>query len=351
MFNTIQDFVINLLPSKRKQKPNGWITFNAVCCTHMGETQDIRGRGNVIPSPDGKITYSCFNCTFKTTYVPGRTLTFKFRKFLSWLGADYSDIKRLIIEAWRIKELVLPQADHEIEEEISFEPRELPGGAQHFFAWVSYYELANRTFDTNFVEAVHYSSRRKVNFEKYDFYWTPEEEHDLHNRVIIPFIYKNQIVGYTARSFVDNIKPKYYSSHPPHFVFNLNNQKPNAKFVVVCEGPFDAISIDGVSTQTNNISEPQADLIDSLAREVIVVPDFDRYVNDKGAVIWAGEQLINRALEYGWSVSFPEWAHSCKDINDAVIKYGKLFTLYSILRAKESNQLKIKLLTKQFAKA
>lgn len=347
MFNTVQDYVLQILPGKRKKNAAGWISFNAVCCIHNGETQDTRGRGGIIASPDGKISYSCFNCKFKTSYIPGRTFTYKFRKLLSWLGVELNEIKRLSIEAWRIKETIKSDDITDTEDRIEFEPRPLPGNAQTFFAWVEFYELSDKTFDTGLVESVQYINDRKINLQKYDFYWTPEVEHKLSHRVIVPFIYKDQIVGYTARALNSGILPKYHSSHPANYVFNLNKQKTDSKFVVVCEGPFDAMSIDCVSTQTNDISEQQADLIDELAREVIVVPDFDLHINKNGKKVWPGENMITRAIEYGWSVSFPEWKSTCKDINDSVVKYGKLFTLYSILQAKESNPLKIALLAKK----
>ena len=74
-----------------------------------------------------------------------------------------------------------------------------------------------------------------------------------------------------------------------------------------------------------------------MAREVIVVPDRDR----------AGVKLIDNAIEYGWSVSFPVWQETCKDINEAVVKYGRLFVLKSIIDAKESSKLKIELMKKR----
>jgi hypothetical protein len=43
-------------------------------------------------------------------------------------------------------------------------------------------------------------------------------------------------------------------------------------------------------------------------------------------------------------VSYPVWKDTAKDINHAVQLYGKLFVMKSILDAKESNSLKIKLL-------
>ena len=94
MLNIIQDFVKSILPSKKKTTPSGWTSFNAPCCIHHGETQDTRSRGGVMSNPNGSLSYHCFNCQFKASYVPGRHLTYKFRKLLSWLGATEIEIKR-----------------------------------------------------------------------------------------------------------------------------------------------------------------------------------------------------------------------------------------------------------------
>jgi len=346
MFNSVQDYTLGILPAKKKRSQSGWLSFNAVCCHHNGDNVDTRGRGGVITNPDGGVSYNCFNCGFKTGYQPGRPLSFKYRKFLNWLGADVNEVQRLVVEALRIKDLIQPEdIKPVVEEEITFTARKLPAEALSFMALVEFYELADSLdYPQGFKHAVDYVYQRKIDMQRYEFYWTPEVEYKLSHRVIIPFKYKGEIVGYTARASNDDVKPKYHSDHPAHFVFNLDEQKPDSKFVIVCEGPFDAMSVDGVSTQTNDISEQQAELIESLGREVIVVPDFDKHVNKQGKEVWPGQQTINRAIEYGWSVSFPIWKDTAKDINHAVQLYGKLFVMKAILDARESNPLKIKLL-------
>jgi hypothetical protein len=57
--------------------------------------------------------------------------------------------------------------------------------------------------------------------------------------------------------------------------------------------------------------------------------------------------MINNAIEYGWSVSYPVWLETSKDVNEAVVKYGKLFVLKSILDAKQTSKLKIELMKKK----
>ena len=126
MFSTIQDFTLQLVPGKRRSSTGGWLSFNGVCCHHNGETPDTRGRGGLHSNPDGSISYHCFNCGFKASYQPGRHLTYKFRKLLSWMGAGENDVKRLVIEAIRIKELIgeapVKQDIEEKEIEFTFSP-------------------------------------------------------------------------------------------------------------------------------------------------------------------------------------------------------------------------------------
>ena len=342
MIALIQDFVKSILPARRKTSPSGWISFSGVCCVHNGETPDTRGRAGITANANGGVSYHCFNCGYKTGYQPGRHLTLKFRKLLRWLGADESEIRRLVIEAVRIRDIIAPEEIKiAADEVIDFPERALPEGVVSFDQLRTFLALTDADYEIPqslmIQNKVEYVQSRGVDTKKYDFYITDSTEHSLHQRVIIPCRWQEKLVGWTARSVVDGVKPKYYSDIPTGYAFNVNQQRPESKFVIVCEGPFDAMSIDGVAVLGSECSEPQAEIIDGLAREVIVVADRDR----------AGTKLINDAIEYGWSVSFPVWQETCKDINEAVVKYGRLFVIKSILDAKESSRLKIELMKKR----
>jgi DNA primase len=119
-------------------------------------------------------------------------------------------------------------------------------------------------------------------------------------------------------------------------VFNTDAQTKDNKFVIVCEGPFDAMAVDGVAILSNNINDTQAEIIDRLGKRVIVVPDFDR----------AGQRMIQDAIEYDWEVSFPTWSETCKDVGEAVQRYGKLFVVKNILDNAQASKLKINLMRK-----
>ncbi len=339
MLDTIQNFVAAVLPPGHKLSQGGWHSFNAPCCHHRGERQDRRGRGGIILSA-GSVSYHCFNCHYTASYQPGRSLSYKFRTLLHWMNVDDSEIQRMAIEALRIKELFNPEdldnLPQTIEEEIAFEPRQLPADAKRITELATFYGMVGDQYDKMPPEldrVMDYLLNRQIDIVKYDFYWTPTEKNGLKNRLIIPYIYQGEIIGYTARTILPDVKPKYYSDHPADFVFNLDTQQRDWKFVIVCEGAFDAMSVDGVSVSGAEISKQQAELIARLNREVIVVPDWDK----------AGKNLVEVAMNYGWTVSFPTWRETCKDINEATIKYGKLFVIKDILENRESNSLKIKL--------
>ena len=353
MLTTIQDAVKLFLPYKRKtNSSSGWISFNAPCCHHNGENADTRGRGGVIFDAGGSVNYHCFNCNYKATYRTGYHLNYKFRKWLNWLGASEAEVKKLVIDALRVKELAPPERfKEEVEhEEVVFPPRPLPTGAKEFTQLATFYELGNNgnyeNVPSDFYNAVSYVQNRRVDMVKYDFYWTEDPEHNMHKRVIIPCYWKGELIGSTARTLEDGIKPKYYADYASNFVFNMDNQVSDNKVVLVMEGPFDAMAVDGVAVLSNECSEIQADIIDSMGKEVIVVPDFD-VKTVKGKQVWAGEKLVDQALEYGWAVSFPVWREEVKDVAEANEKYGKLFTMKAILDGKQTSRLKIELMKRK----
>lgn len=323
--------------------------MNAPCCIHNGESADTRSRGGAMLTPDGGVAWHCFNCQFITGWAPGRHLSYKFRKLLQWLGADENSIKRLVIDAIRIKDTIAPDAAEKVKEEYVVKARPLPEEAVSFDECATFHELNDWQDAGQFCRAVEYIHRRRIPISgpnKYNFFITPEKQANLHKRVIVPFYWKGQLIGYTGRAIEDGIKPKYFNSYEANVVFNMDRQKKDSKFVLVMEGPFDAMAVDGVSSLGDAISEVQADVIESLGKEIIVVPDFDvKEVN--GRRVWTGERLVDIALEYGWAVSFPIWKDSVKDVSSAVEQYGKLFTLKSIIDATESSRLKIELLKRR----
>jgi hypothetical protein len=314
--------VVSFLPAKRKQTASGWISFNAPCCVHRGDTQDHRQRGGIKSNADGSWSYHCFNCGYTASFVLGRNLTFKARKLLEWLNVPQEEIERVNLESLRHKSIegLLGERQEVIQrlQSIEFEDRDLPHNTQELTELAEEY-LKNRCVPLDYPFLYRTMPRRGI---------------------VIPFTHNNQVVGHTTR-FMDDKTPRYIQEIQHGYVFGTDLQGHNWQTAIVVEGVFDALSINALAVLHAEINDAQVRLIRSLGREVIVVPDQDE----------AGMKLVDRAIELGWSVSMPEWPADVKDVNDAVIRLGKLATLITIMQAKETSRIKIELRKKQLIKS
>jgi len=335
--NLIQNTILTSLPAGRKKTPSGWISFNAPCCVHNGETADKKKRGGIMTSADGTVSYHCFNCGFKASYVIGRKLTYKMRQFMGYIGIPDDTIRKLAIEAMREEE---GDVKYEKKKFITFKNKTLPKNAHKLDVWLEKYVAKDLTEPQwqKIDGLLKYLESRGIGPEWYDFMYSPDQHWDVNKRLLIPFYWRGDIVGFTGRMFEQSDKVKYYTDVQPGYVFNMDTQDWTRKFVIVTEGPFDAISVSGVSILGSEINDVQRELIDGLGRQVIVVPDRDA----------PGEKLINQATEFGWSVAFPEWENGINDVADAVSNYGRLYTIQSILKTTEKNKLKIDLKRKMY---
>ena len=326
----IADTLLTYLPGKRKTTPSGWISFNAVCCS------DDRGRGGFIVNGGDAVSYHCFNCGFKCSWQPGRHISQKMNKFMRDLNIPDDTINQLRLEALRLDQNSTTEVRSIIPK---FDTRALPMDARSLSDWSNWIELQGwENTDQELINIFCYLRNiRHLDPYEYPYYWTNKV--GFKNRVIIPFLYKGEIVGWTARA-INEATPKYLSEQQPGYVFNLDNQQDDREFVIVSEGPFDALSIDGCALLGAEIKDSQNWLLKQLGKEIVLVPDRDA----------AGKATLEQALEYNWSVSMPDWPDGVKDINDAVTKLGRLATLWLIVEAKESSSLKIQLRAKKWFK-
>lgn len=321
--------VLSFLPGKKKHTSSGWVSFNAPCCVHRGDSQDRRQRGGMKPNADGSWSYHCFNCGYTASFVLGRTITYKARKLLEWLGVDRQDIEMLNLESLKHKSIHgIIDGHREAIKAIEFEERDLP-------ADLDLLDINNPSHDTYLT----YLIGRGIDPTAYPFMVSPNADGRNRDRIVIPFTHNGTIVGNTAR-FVDNRQPKFISDTQPGYVFGFDLQQKNWTQTIVVEGVFDALSINGLGVLHNDINPQQAQLIRSLGRDITVVPDYDA----------AGMTLVDRAVELGWGVSMPAWPEGIKDVNDAVIRYGRLGTLIIILTNRQTSKIKIQLRKKQLVK-
>ena len=321
----VLDRLQSLIPSRAKRSPSGWISFNAPCCHHRGQGHDTRKRGGVKFS-DGFV-YNCFNCKFTASWSPGRPVSGKMRSLLQWMGASDDEINKIIFEALKTESPEYTAT--EFVQQVTFTDKELPPDSRPIIDWAKEKEV-----DSKLIPVMSYLIDRGFDPTNEHFFWSPDP--GFENRVIIPFYYHGRVVGYTARKVTEG-RPKYISEQHPFFVFNLDGQRDEQKYTLVTEGPFDALSVDGVALLTNGIGDQQARLINDLGTKPILIPDQDL----------AGLEAISRAAELGWGVAFPNWESDIKDSADAVRRYGKLFVVVDAIESAQWGNIRIELAKKK----
>ena len=313
----VHRLLLDNLPIKSGKTPSGWITLDCPVCN------DNRKRGGVRQTGP-KISFHCFNCDFTTGWSPSPRLGAKYKKLLTALSVPDKQIHDVVVNLMKYgEELDIADSGDYVYSASKFDTIDLPDGATTVDMLpddheVKQYAKSRGLLDVSTLLYFGYNAELKVQYSK---------------RLVIPFMYNGNLIGWTSRHVAPKSKttPKYLSNMPSGYVFNIDKfVDTQREIVVVTEGVIDALLIDGVSVLGNSVTAEQAHLIDKLGKRVILSPDRDN----------PGKQLIEQALELGWEVSFPPWDKSVKDSSDAVQKYGRLLTLSSIIKHAVDNKIK-----------
>lgn len=314
----VHRLLLDNLPVSTSKTPSGWNTMNCPMCS------DKRKRGGLITT-GARISYNCFNCGFTTGWAPNPTLGKKYKDLATILGATNEDIHKVQVDLLKYSE------DLETEEFTDYVYN------------LQKFETVELPKDFSVVESLKEDHPIKIYAKErgllglYPLLYFNESLYK--QRLVVPFTYNNEIVGWTARHINPPTKqtPKYLHKMQPGYVFNIDRFADSKReIVIVTEGVFDAILIDGVAIQGNSVGPEQAHLIEKLGKRIILCPDRDD----------AGIELMLQAAELGWEVSFPPWHVDCKDAADAVQRYGRLATVSSIIKHATNNKLKIEVKAK-----
>ena len=303
------------LPIRSSKTPSGWTTFNCVMCS------DTRKRAGVIVTGP-KISYHCFNCHYVTGWSPSPHISTKYRDLALKLGATQEQIHQTQVELLKHSE--------------DLEDQEIEG----YVYSLQKFEIVDLPPDVIVVgdlpddhEVKQYAIARGLLGLYPLLYFANDILYS--KRLVVPFTFNGDIVGWTGRHInpPDKKTPKYLHKMTSGYVFNIDRFADSKReIVIVTEGVFDAIMIDGIAVLGNHVTPEQAHLIDKLGKRIILCPDRDK----------AGKELIEEALALGWEVSFPPWDDDIKDAADAVNKYGRLLTVSSIIKHATANTVKIK---------
>lgn len=327
--NKILEYIYNLLPADKKQRNNGWIYFNAQgCCENYGhEHSDTKHRGNILFTDDGFV-YSCFNCHYACGFTLGQYLSKKTYQWIKWLGASQQELNDLLSMIREYNESNNDKKEENNQPIIKREIRPLPNN----------YKSINESFNNgesslSFNNVYRYFQYRNPRLLEFNNYMWAEGQ----NNFLIPCYEYGNIVGYSLRSLNDESKSKYIHYIPQGYVYNYDNFQKERKYQILVEGELDADSINGIAYLSSTITPERLKRILPFAnyQELIICPDRDK----------SGQKIVKQVLDENlpFSIAFPNWVKGIKDCEEAVKKYGRLYTIYSILSSKESNKDLIKM--------
>jgi len=310
------------------QSPNhkGW---QAVRC-HVCNDHTRKGLRGAFLFDGDKTIYKCWNCNHTAIYDPyeNEIMPKNMIKVLNDFHVPETEWQPIILES--------PAYRHggkkkEYKRELdNIEPKEVI--MPNFF----YFLNTADPDDEMAQEARKYLiDDRKVNPDDYPFMLARKADnpklHKWLGRVIMPIFKNEKLIFYIGRAMYDATK-KYETPATPKekvlFGFDRLFEHVPAPLLVV-EGWFDAFAIDGVATLGNVITPYQIEWLNRSKRDKIYIPD--KFGN--------GKRAAEQALEEGWYISTPDIGENCKDMDDAVKKYGKMYVLKSIMDNKATDYL------------
>ncbi len=304
--------------------PKGWHAVQCKICNDHTR----KGLRGAFLFDNSVVVYKCWNCGYKTKYDPieHEYMPKKMITVLDDFGIPTDEWQQVILTSPAYQNGSKKRSQCSDEDHYkNIEPKEI--NIPNFF----YFLKDAPATDEIAEEARKYLiDERKVNPIDYPFMLANKAEnprlHKWLGRIIMP-IYKNQkLIYYIGRALYDAVK-KYETPATPKekilFGFEHLFNQVEAPLLVV-EGWFDAYAIDGVATLGNVITPYQAQWLNRSRREKIYIPD----------KFGDGKHAAEQALEFGWSISTPDIGSNCKDMDDAVKKYGRMYVIKSIIEKK-----------------
>lgn len=331
----IWDTIVENIP-KASRSNTGFLNFRCPMCADYKPRCGVR-RGSYMG-------INCYNCGFATRYTPGKPLTVKMRDFLERIGVDQrviGKIKHQTLLVARALESVedLPESVASVAYEPSFKTMDLPDGCAPLSWWAE-----QGCVDEDFLAVAAYAlSRGDHIVSRANFQWTPLL--DFSRRIIMPFTFRDKVVGYTARA-IDEGGDKYKNKMQTNYLYNNEVLDGDGEYIFIVEGPTDALAIGGVSPLGAKLNAQQIKWISSSGKTPVIIGDRDK----------SGRKLIEIAQKNKWAVSFPclgghhqdWWDEDIKDCDEAVKRHGRIYTIRAVIENITTNPTEIEIKKKKF---
>lgn len=257
---------------------------------------------------------TCFNCHSKFRYEEGTgKFSYRLKEILRAFGITDQDLQAISAT------LFFNKADT-TEKEITLESLRKVNLHTPEVAFPSRtMQLGSDGHDELQAPLIEYLLDRKVDPLK--FYFSLDPQHL--GRVVIPFWRDGRLIFWQSRAIDKTVKPRYRncSATREAIIYGYDRLFTYSTAPLFCtEGVFDAESVDGIGIAGSTLSPAKIELLHKTRRRIIFVIDRDSNGGDLGKEV----------LRQGWELTFVD--ENTEDVNDSVQKYGKLFTVYTLIK-------------------
>lgn len=315
----LEQVIRNHVSLPHKTNKHGWYPVLCKVCRDHGK----KGKRAGFKFENSSVGYNCFNCGHSAIFDP-MTFDPNLSKTLSRDMVTVLDAYGISKDEWQpiIFELLAngtPTATTFKKRE-NYEPSEIE--FPEFFTPI---DEAGDDFDLYAIEYL--KNERGVDWKQHPFLIGRKTDHPSskrwYGRLIIPIFKDGKLIFYQGRDLSDTHVKKYINPDisRENVLYGYENiSKETEEPLYIVEGWFDAWHLNGVAVLGSKMSPHQLHWINRSRRPKVIIPD--RYGD--------GHLLAEQGLELGWSVSTPDWGSDVKDTNEAIMCYGKVFTMMSI---------------------
>lgn len=316
--NKVQDIISQYVPLASRPTSRGWHTMKCQLCHDYKKRAGFKFEGEAV-------SYNCFNCAKTAGFDPikHRSIPSKMRDVLEAYGVPLSEFNEVLFEAWKNGSPAGSSSEDDSKLHIRFNELLLPD----YFVKLD----PNSKDIWHQVACGYLEIERGIDPESYPFLildreaeLTRIEKAKWKGYLVIPYYRNNKVIFYQARNLAEDGRVKYQSPSEGKetAIFGYDEiYKYTDEPLYVHEGFFDAhIFGNSVAVFGNKMTDEQIEILNRCNRQKIVIPD--RRGN--------GDVLAKQGLENDWAVSIPDIG-GCKDVNDAVKKYGKMYVVKTVM--------------------
>ena len=295
-----------------KPSPKGFETVKCAKCL------DYKTRGG-FKFEGSSCIYNCFNCGAKAKYDSNKgNLSSAMKEILLSFGIPEAEIDRCVSLSF-FKEKTTVTSTEPAKKHLELPTTEAPLPAL---------SVKITTDESPWCEvAREYLKGRGISPEDCPFYTSDDAK--WIGRVIIPYIFREKIVYWQARSIDDEIiTPRYKnpSIEKENIFFNMDEvYRYTSEPLFVTEGPLDALSIgkNAVAMLGSSLSEfRERELIKAASRRKVI------FIIDKNLNGYKLGQKVLKHEDREWYVTcFPD---NVEDSNHALNRFGKLWLVNQI---------------------